>query len=1315
MNGDGLPALETQLYLPQDVTVAPDGTVYFPDWNNHRIRRIVDGIVETVTGTGKLGEARDGPALEVDYNHPTNVAFDHEGRMVIAAWHNSLVKRLDFSTGWVENLAGTGARAFGGDGGPGNQALLDLPSSVAVDSKGNILISDQANFRIRLLEPSGIIRTVCGVGTQGYSGDGGPAALAELNSPVGQAAPPAGRIAIDGRDRVYIADTGNHVIRMVDENGIITTIAGTGEPGYSGDGGPATEARLHTPSDVAVAPDGTVYVADTMNHVVRRISPDGVITTVAGTGKRGFGGDGGPAEEALLDRPYGIGIAPDGSVYVADTHNHRIRHLTAEPPEGPAPTPTPPSVEVVPCTNEIGTICTYAGTGEEGFNGDGRHRLETMLYWPVDIEFTPSGRIYVLDWNNHRVREIQPDGTLRTVVGTDFVGDGPPDLSDLTEPGAPGTTVDLNHPTDVLELPDGRLVLMAWHNHKIRLYDPETGRVRVLVGAEAGFRGDGGPARDALLNQPPHASFDARGNLFVLDQRNERIRVIRHFASLLGEGTIETVAGTGEAGFNGDGPALETLFHFPTGPNPEPSGGIAVGPDGAVYFADTLNHRIRKLVFSDADFRDGRVVTVAGTGEPGFSGDGGPAIEARLRFPQDLEFGPDGKLYFADAENHRIRRIDLDTGTIETVAGTGEPGFSGDGGPATAARLDRPFGVAFDAAGDLYIADTYNGRVRKVKLSETRTEPEPVFPEDYRSTFVEVRDCRFSIEHGGVSVRVLANPIAVQAYLNETSPLPVGSVVVKEEFAGPDCTDENLVGWRAMRKEAPGFDPEDNDWHWQWLDAERRIRTEDKTPCVACHRAQDCLERDYMCTKEEPFDTNRVRVVLDGLGAALLSVSGFTPEAPDEGGGAHETNPQLPPTQVWAVGADPQDGQGPLVLHYDGKIWHRLSTGAEGDLWWISVAPIDGAFYMTGTDGLVLRYDLTSRTFTREATPRGPTLFGIWGTDGANLWAVGGDPANAQEGGVIWHYDGSSWSDATPHRIPTLFKVWGRGETDVWAVGGFGTVLHFDGTAWNPVDAGLTRPLFTVHGNQDTVVATGGFLDGVILEFDGRTFLDRAPPGTLQMNGVFLRPDGAGVAAGIEGALARRTAQGWVLEEPGRITTWDFHAAWMDDRGGVWAVGGDLSTDLSYGILAYGGGEDVHSEIAGAGLRTGDARYRGERELRGRHRPAARAERVHPRRLSQRRLPCLRVRLDLVRDSFLPRARSPLARRLPDRARRARAQLSPRKARSCPPPRRPHAQRISAPFGVGDRARAHLDSRRRATELNRRRWRSTPRDGAWRI
>ena len=629
LNEDGLPPLQTYLYLPQDVTIGPDGNLYFADWNNHRIRRIKDGVVETVAGTGDLGAADDGPSLETDFNHPTNVYFDHEGRMVVAAWHNSKVKRVDFATGLIENLAGTGARAADNrEGVQGNDSVLDLPSSVVVDSNDNIIISDQANYRLRFLEPSGLISTNCNkTGTPGYSGDGGPARDAQLDSPKGQSAAPAGRIDIDPRNRIYIADTGNHCIRMIDEVGTITTIAGTGEAGYSGDGGPATQAQLNTPSDVAVAPNGTIYIADTMNNVVRHIKLDGTIETVAGTGERGFSGDGGPAVDAMLDRPYGLTVGPNGNVYVCDTHNQRIRKITgadAEIPPTPLPSPTP---VIIPCSNEVGTVCTYAGTGQTGFNGDGIDRLQTVLYWPFDIEFTPSGRQIVLDWNNHRVREILPDGTLTTVIGTDFIGDGPLDLSDLTPEGADPLTVNLNHPTDLKEFPNGDLMLMAWHNHKIRELDQEH---QPGARASAARRRLQGRRRtgQGRADEPAAARRARRATAISSSSTSATSASASSTTSTRTAATASSRPSSAPAtqGFNGDGVALQTQLNFPAGGNPEPSGGMAIDGDGTLCFSDTKNNRIRKVdLHHRRTSSQGTVTTIAGTGDAGFSGDGGPA------------------------------------------------------------------------------------------------------------------------------------------------------------------------------------------------------------------------------------------------------------------------------------------------------------------------------------------------------------------------------------------------------------------------------------------------------------------------------------------------------------------------------------------------------------------------------------------------------------------------------------------------------------------------------------------------------------------
>lgn len=364
--------------------------------------------------------------------------------------------------------------------------------------------------------------------------------------------------------------------------------------------------------------------------------------------------------------------------------------------------PVPPHEEV--CLEEAGVACVWAGTGALGANGDFKDRLDTMLYWPIDMAFAPDGTPWVLDWNNHQVRRVLPDGTFETMVGT-FLGDGPPDQSDLTAPGAPGLTVALNHPTDIAFADNDTLLFAAWHNHKIRQLDIPSGNVIVKYGRGAGFAGDEALAEGAeRFNQPKAIDFDAEGRLYILDQRNFRIRRVDT------DGTITTVVGTGEAGFGGDGGAPDAAqVKFEAGGNPEPSGAIACGPDGTLFISDGLNHRIRKV-----DFDAGTIETVAGTGEPGYGGDGGPAKDAQIDNVRDLELGPDGKLYFADTENHRIRAIDLETGTIETVAGTGEPGNASFGKPALEAQLNRPFGIAFDQAGSLFISDTFNSWIVKI-------------------------------------------------------------------------------------------------------------------------------------------------------------------------------------------------------------------------------------------------------------------------------------------------------------------------------------------------------------------------------------------------------------------------------------------------------------------------------------------------------------------------------------------------------------------------------------------------------------------------
>jgi len=366
---------------------------------------------------------------------------------------------------------------------------------------------------------------------------------------------------------------------------------------------------------------------------------------------------------------------------------------------GPDPINGPPACAA-------GTICTWAGNGEPAFYGDGLDRREAMLYWPMDLAFAPDGRAYILDWQNHRVRRVNLDGTFETVVGTGDVGDGP-DLGDeRTAPGVAGTNCNLNHPTDVTFDGDGTVIIAAWHNHKIRRLDPATGMEAVVSGAGPGFTGDGMPAIGALLNQPKSVVVSpTTGAIYLADTRNFRVRRIGS------DGVITTVVGGAMGGFAGDGgsPTGAQLKFQMANDNPEPGGGLALDDQDRLYIVDTENHRIRRV-----DFAADLIETVAGNGTAGFSGDGGPATEASLAWPRDAAIGPDGRLYIADTDNHRVRAVDLATGLITTVVGDGVARFGGDGEAPTAASLQRPWGITFDGTGNLYVADTMNNRVRMV-------------------------------------------------------------------------------------------------------------------------------------------------------------------------------------------------------------------------------------------------------------------------------------------------------------------------------------------------------------------------------------------------------------------------------------------------------------------------------------------------------------------------------------------------------------------------------------------------------------------------
>ena len=325
-SGDGGPATAAELASPSAIGIDASGNVYFADYSNQRIRMInSSGVISTFAGNGFSGYSGDGgQATAAELNSAFGVCFDAAtGNVYIADGSNNCVRMVNTS-GIISTIAGNGTSAFSGDGGPATAAEMSFPEFVVTDNSGNLYIADNGNGSIRMVNSSGIISTIIGNGTQGYSGDGGQATAAQLNSP--------GGMSIDGSGNIFVADESNNRIRMVNSSGIINTVAGIGTFGYSGDGGQATAAELNVPYDVSVDAYGDLYVADLSNSVIRMIDATGVISTFAGTGTAGFSGDGGAATAAQCQYPSGVHVdLPSGNVYIGDENNNRVRIVTGVP------------------------------------------------------------------------------------------------------------------------------------------------------------------------------------------------------------------------------------------------------------------------------------------------------------------------------------------------------------------------------------------------------------------------------------------------------------------------------------------------------------------------------------------------------------------------------------------------------------------------------------------------------------------------------------------------------------------------------------------------------------------------------------------------------------------------------------------------------------------------------------------------------------------------------------------------------------------------------------------------------------------------
>jgi trimeric autotransporter adhesin len=602
------------------------------------------GIIATYVGPSM--PVNGAQAATQDIDAPGAVAADGAGGFYVSSLYQHKLYRVA-ADGSIRLIAGIGSRGFSGDGGRATAAQLSFPTEMAVDSAGNLYISDSLNCRIRKITPAGIISTVAGNGNQGYSGDGGPAAAAQLFFPTG--------LAVNSAGNLYIADSRNNRIRKITPAGTISTVAGNGNRGYSGDGESATAAKLNHPSGVAVDSAGNLYIADSGNNRIRKVTA-GIITTVAGNGTYGYGGDGGQATAATLHEPFGIAIDSAGRIYFSDRWSHRIRKVTPD-----------------------GVITAVAGNGKElrmgegGFSGDGAPATEAQLSGPSGVSVDSAGCLYIADMRNKRIRKVTPAGIISTAAGNGGFG--------LSGDGGPATLAQLYEPQGMAIDSAGNLYIADRRNMRVRKVTP-AGIISTVAGGRTGL-GDGGLATSAPLFLPSGVAIDSAGNLFIADTYNHRVRKVTP------AGLISTVAGTGTEGSSGDGgPAAAAQLYLPIG--------VAVDSTGNLFIAEVFKSRVRKVT------PNGIISTVAGIGTSGYSGDGGPATAAKLCYPSGIAVDSAGNLFIADSNSQRIRKV-TPAGIISTVPGTGVP-YRGDGCQITAGDQFDPSGISIDSAGNLYFA-----------------------------------------------------------------------------------------------------------------------------------------------------------------------------------------------------------------------------------------------------------------------------------------------------------------------------------------------------------------------------------------------------------------------------------------------------------------------------------------------------------------------------------------------------------------------------------------------------------------------------------
>ena len=649
-----LQALQTGLPLPSGIAIDSSGNIYVSVVNLHQIWKIsTSGQVNVFAGNGSFNYNGDGfQALSATLNQPQGLAFDTAGNLYVADTGHNRVRKIT-TAGVISTVAGDGAGRFFGDGGAATAASLNGPVGVVVDASNNLYIADKNNQRVRKVNSGGTISTVAGNGTAQFLGENVDPVTASLNFP--------GGVAIDSAGSLYIADTLNARVRKVDFGANrITTFAGTGVSGYSGDGGAATSAQLNIVNGVIIDSSSNVYIVETSD--IRLVS-SGTISTFAGTGTAGFSGDGGSKLSATFRNVSAMALDSSQNAYLVDAGNYRVRKTAA------------------------GIVNTFAGNGSLDYNSEGLLATNGSFLTPSNLMVDNSGSLFFADQGSSAIRKlVLGSGVVSTVAGNGVIGitgDGGAASGAANNPFA--LTVDAYGTYYFVEGQRVRSVKYGVYN------------TLANTSATAGFSGDGGSATAATLNFPSGLAVAPNGDLYIGDAQNGRVRLITRAT-----GIITTIAGTGAATSTGDGGlAVNATLNYPT----------ALSLDGAgnLFVSELLGSRVRKINLSS-----GVISTAAGDGTTSYA-DGVAATSTGLFAPFSIFADQSSNLFIADQGHSRVRKVTSSTNVISTVAGSGVSDFSGDGGPATSAGLN-PLSITIDRSQSLYVADS-SGRIRTATVN----------------------------------------------------------------------------------------------------------------------------------------------------------------------------------------------------------------------------------------------------------------------------------------------------------------------------------------------------------------------------------------------------------------------------------------------------------------------------------------------------------------------------------------------------------------------------------------------------------------------